>query len=88
MHCVLHSSWRESPEQPGQKLEQEEVKRVLVECIERLPEKQRLVLTMYHTEELTLAEIGAVLGYSESYISRLLSEATFNLKELYRKETE
>lgn len=88
LHCVLHSSWRESPEQPGQKLEQEEVKRVLAECIERLPEKQRLVLTMYHTEELTLAEIGAVLGYSESYISRLLSEATFNLKELYRKETE
>jgi DNA-directed RNA polymerase specialized sigma subunit len=43
---------------------------------------------MYYTEDLTLAEIGAVLDYSESYISRLLSEATFNLKELYRKETE
>lgn len=88
LHCVLHSSWRESPDEPGQKLEQEEVKRILVNCIERLPERQRLVLTMYYTEDLTLAEIGAVLNYSESYISRLLSEATFNLKELYRKETE
>jgi RNA polymerase sigma factor for flagellar operon FliA len=88
LHCVLHSSWRESPEQPGEKLEQEEVKRILAKCIERLPERNRLVLTMYYSEDLTLAEIGAVLDYSESYVSRLLSEATFSLKEFYRKETE
>lgn len=88
LHCVLHSSWREAPEQPGQKLEQEEVRQILSRCIEKLPELPRLVLTMYYTEDLTLAEIGAVLDYSESYISRRLAEATYTLKELYRKETE
>ena len=88
LHCVLHSSWREAAEQPGKQLEQDEVKRILTSCIEKLPEKLRLVLTLYYTEDLTLGEIGTVLGFSESYTSRLLSEATFNLKELYRKETE
>ena len=88
LYCTLHSSWRDSTERPERNLELEEIKRVLTECIQRLPEKQRLVLTMYHTDDLTLAEIGEVLGYSESYVSRLLSEASFQLKELYRKETE
>jgi RNA polymerase sigma factor for flagellar operon FliA len=88
LYCTLHSSWRDSSERPERPLELEEIKRVLAECITRLPEKNRLVLTMYHTEDLTLAEIGQVLGYSESYVSRLLSEAEYQLKELYRKETE
>lgn len=88
LYSTLHSSWREASEQPDKRLELEEVKRILAQCIARLPEKQRLVISMYHTDDLTLAEIGTVLGFSESYISRLLSEATFMLKELYRKETE
>ena len=88
LYCTIHSSWRESPDQPGKKMELDESKQILGACVEQLPEKERLVLSMYFADDMNLAEIGAVLEISESYASRLLASAKFRLKELYRKETE
>lgn len=88
LYCTLHSSWRDSQDQPEKHLEVEESKQILARSIEQLPEKERLVLSMYFADDLNLAEIGAVLDISESYASRLLASAKFRLKELYRKEVE
>ncbi len=48
--------------------------------IERLPERERLVLSLYYDEELNLKEIGLVLQVSESRMSQILSQATKRLR--------
>jgi len=52
----------------------------LVEAIEKLPERERLVMGMYYEQEMNLKEIGAVLGVTESRISQLHSQAVARLR--------
>ncbi len=70
---------------PEAAVEQEDELRMLADAIERLPEQERMVLTLYHMEELRLKEIGEVLGLSESRISRVLAAAELRLKETVRR---
>ncbi|MCK7552167.1 RNA polymerase sigma factor FliA [Marinobacter goseongensis] len=55
-------------------------RRSLAEAIEELPEREKLVLSLYYQEELNLKEIGAVLGVSESRVSQIHSQAALRLK--------
>jgi len=48
--------------------------------IARLPERERLVLSLYYDDELNLKEIGLVLEVSESRVSQILSQATKRLR--------
>jgi RNA polymerase sigma factor FliA len=57
-----------------------EVREALAEAIARLPERERLVITLYYYEELTLKEIGEVLGVTESRVSQLHTKAVLRLK--------
>lgn len=57
-----------------------EVKNILKETIESLPEKEKLVVALYHFEELTLKEIGVVLDISESRVSQIHSKAILKLR--------
>ena len=82
LYCTIHSGWRSGEEQPGAQIESRELKKLLADCIQKLPERERLVLVMYYTEDLTLAEIGSVIDISESRVSRVLAGAKFRLKEL------
>lgn len=66
---------------PDAELEAMEQKKNLAQAISKLPERERIVLTMYFTEDLTLLEIGSVIGLSESRVSRLLAAAKFRVKE-------
>lgn len=52
----------------------------LAEAISQLPEREKLVLSLYYQEELNLKEIGAVLGVSESRVSQIHSQAALRLK--------
>jgi len=52
----------------------------LVAAIERLPERERMVMGMYYEQEMNLKEIGAVLGVTESRISQLHSQAVARLR--------
>lgn len=61
-------------------VEKEEVRRVIVEAINDLPEKEKMVLVLYYYEDLTFKEIGQVLHVSESRISQLHSKANLRLK--------
>ena len=51
-----------------------------LEAIARLPEREKLVVTLYYYEELTLREIGEVLGVTESRVSQLHTKAVLRLK--------
>ncbi|BAF60249.1 DNA-directed RNA polymerase specialized sigma subunit [Pelotomaculum thermopropionicum SI] len=70
----------ESPD-PLDIIEKEEGRRLLVQAIEELPEKDRLVLSLYYQEGLTLKEIGAVMEVSESRVCQLHTRAINRLRK-------
>ena len=65
---------------PEFSLERTELNEALAEAIARLPEREKLVVTLYYYEELTLREIGEVLGVTESRVSQLHTKAVLRLK--------
>jgi len=67
-------------ENPLKELGFAEVKAILKETIANLPEKEKLVVALYHYEELTLKEIGVVLDISESRVSQIHSKAILKLR--------
>ena len=71
-------------ENPASRMEHEETLSSLADCIEKLPDRERLVLTLYHEKNLRLKEIGEVLNISESRVSRVLSKAQFRIREMFR----
>lgn len=66
-------------------LEEEEMRRILLEAIKQLPEKTRLAITLYYYEKLTFKEIGQLLNVSESRISQIHSETMVKLKKTITK---
>jgi RNA polymerase sigma factor for flagellar operon FliA len=56
------------------------LKKVLANAIQDLPEKQRLVLSLYYYEDLNLKEIGKILEVTESRVSQLHTQAVLRLK--------
>lgn len=65
---------------PDTIVEKEEIKRVIVEAINELPDKEKKVLVLYYYEDLTLKEIGQVLEVTESRISQLHTKAIMRLR--------
>lgn len=61
-------------------VEKDEIKRVIVEAINELPEKEKMVLVLYYYEDLTLKEIGQVLHVTESRVSQLHTKANLRLR--------
>ena len=57
-----------------------EMKQRLADAIDELPEKERMVLTLYYYEELTMKEIGLTLGVVESRVSQIHSSAVVRLR--------
>ena len=60
--------------------EREEIKKVIAEAIQELPEKEKMVIVLYYHEDLTFREIGEVLEVSESRISQLHTKANLRLR--------
>jgi RNA polymerase sigma factor FliA len=67
-------------EDPQESLASSEVKDRLTEAIASLPEREQLVVALYYYENLTLREIGEVLGVTESRVSQLHTKAVMRLK--------
>tara|TARA_B100000686_G_scaffold345413_1_gene429985 strand:+ start:96 stop:857 length:762 start_codon:yes stop_codon:yes gene_type:complete len=57
-----------------------ELKSIIAKAIETLPEKECLMISLYYYEELTMKEIGEVLGITESRVSQIHSKAVFKLR--------
>lgn len=70
----------QSSENPTDAVADAEVKRILSEAIDWLPERERLVISLYYYEELTLKEIGHVLEVSESRVSQIHTQALLRLR--------
>ena len=75
----------ESIESPGSLnpdtiVEKDEIRRVIVEAIKELPDKEKKVLVLYYYEDLTLKEIGEVLSVTESRVSQLHTKAIMRLR--------
>ncbi len=79
---VLSDNSKDSPEY---NLEQVELRDVLGEAIDKLPEKEKLVVSLYYYEELTLKEISLIMKVSESRISQLHTKAIMRLKDRLNK---
>ena len=65
---------------PDTIVEKDEIRRVIVEAIKELPEKEKKVLVLYYYEDLTLREIGEVLEVTESRVSQLHTKAVMRLR--------
>jgi RNA polymerase sigma factor for flagellar operon FliA len=65
---------------PLESIEMEKFREALAEAIGTLPERERLVMSLYYDEELNLREIGAVLGVSESRVCQIHGQAMMRLK--------
>ncbi len=65
---------------PMEVFESEEMRHILVDAINRLPDREKVVVTLYYYEGLTLAEIGQVLGVTESRICQMHTKAVLALR--------
>ena len=67
-------------ERPEREAELSELRKILGDSIEKLPEKEKMVVSLYYYEELTLKEISAIMKVSESRISQLHTKAIMRLR--------
>jgi RNA polymerase sigma factor for flagellar operon FliA len=71
-------------EAPDARLARRELQAHLAAAIQQLPDRERQILALYYEEELTLAEVGEVIGVGESRVSQLRSLALSRLRTLLR----
>jgi RNA polymerase sigma factor for flagellar operon FliA len=73
---------------PSRMLDLSEMKSRLAAAIDALPKREKIVIALYYYENLTLREIGEVLGVTESRVSQLHTKAILRLKGRLRDEVE
>ncbi|HOQ38289.1 MAG TPA: FliA/WhiG family RNA polymerase sigma factor [Acetivibrio sp.] len=76
----VSSSSGSADEKPEGYLEMAELREILVDAISKLPEKEKMVVSLYYFEDLTLKEISAIMKVSESRISQLHTKAILRLR--------
>lgn len=62
-----------------------ELQDIMVKAIDALPDKEKLLVSLYYYEELTMKEIGQIMGYTESRISQLHTQAMIRLRAKLRE---
>ena len=73
-------------EDPQESLASSEIKDRLTDAVASLPEREQLVVALYYYENLTLREIGEVLGVTESRVSQLHTKAVLRLRSRLQGE--
>ena len=73
-------------EDPLTRTRLKEIEKAVAKAIGKLPEKDKLVISLYYWEELTMKEIGKVLGITESRVSQIHSQAVGRLRRKLVKE--
>lgn len=77
---ILKSDRKSEHGEPDIQAQREDLYELLVSIIDQLPERERLVLSLYYDDELNLKEIGAVLGVSESRVCQIHSQAMHRIQ--------
>ena len=72
-------------EDPYAAISLSEIRELVAQSISQLPEKEKLTVALYYFEELTMKEIGEVLGYTESRISQMHSKAMLRLRSKLKR---
>jgi len=70
---------------PSRLLERSELQRLLAEAIEKMPRTERIVISLYYHEELTLREIAKIVSLHESRVSQLKTQAILRLRSYMEK---
>ena len=76
----LERHFTDNDADPANILEDKNVKEMLVKAIERLPEREKLMMALYYEQELNLREIGEVMGVTESRVCQLHSQAIARIR--------
>ena len=76
------------PRGPAEQIHRNALKTALADAIRTLPERERLVLSLYYEQEMNLKEIGEVLEVSESRISQIHTQAALRLRSKLSDWTE
>ena len=77
---LLDTLTDENAPDPAAVMDQTDLKDRVADAIARLPEREKLVVALYYYENLTLREIGEVLGVTESRVSQLHTKAVLRLR--------
>lgn len=77
---VLSSASEKGGSEPYSDVQRDNLYQHLIAVIDKLPEREQLVLSLYYEQELNLKEIGEVLGVSESRVSQIHSQAMLRVK--------
>ncbi len=78
------ASLADSADSPETAVEKKELRRVIAEAIQRLPRRERLVLSLYYYQQRTMQEIGVALGVKQGRVSQLHSQALRRLRDRMR----
>jgi RNA polymerase sigma factor FliA len=76
----------DTSEEPLERLMDENFKKCLIAAIDILPEREKLVMSLYYEEELNLREIGEIMGVGISRVSQLHSQAIARLRGKLRED--
>ena len=79
-HNLLDCLAGKADSDPQTQMRLTELKAIIATAIDSLPEKERLMISLYYYEELTMKEIGEVLTITESRVSQIHSKAVFKLR--------
>ena len=85
--AARHAAATPAPPDPERIVEQNELRDRIAEALERLPEREKLVIALYYYENLTLREIGEVLRVTESRVSQLHTKAVLGLRSHRSSQT-
>jgi RNA polymerase sigma factor for flagellar operon FliA len=67
---------------PQEQMEEKNVKTDLQKALQRLPERERILMVLYYQENMTMKEIGETLNMSESRVCQLHAQAIMKLKNI------
>ncbi len=84
-HDLLRYVSGDEEQSPARLLEKSELQRLLAQAIEKMPNTEKIVLSLYYHEELTLREIAKVVNLHESRVSQLKSQAILRLRAYIEK---
>lgn len=86
-HTMVETIEDPNARMPEEDIAEREMRDVVAKGLGDLPDKERLVLTLYYYEELTLREIGEVLDVTESRICQIHTKAVFRLRGIIQRRT-
>ena len=82
---LVENALKDTDDNPAEHLDRNEIKEVIARAIEKLTEKEQMIISLYYYDELTMKETGKVMDYTESRICQIHSKAMMKLRARLRQ---